>query len=327
MSFKSMVADRHSDVRGFANAARDKKLADAAAQAASIAEKEAAAKAAAEGAQKLAMGKQVDMTFFAYTYAAPSEAERDFWVGALGAGVQVEQMARLLTSTPEYAALHQGKTKALMINATVESLFGRTATGEEVHAWAQTDEALLPLKIAFSAKGQDVQVMAMRQSTANDLDALVEQPTTATFAEKLAALSLVTAQPKSAVKAIEAFKAAMVVAEPEPADGLPPQAEGAVRVDQYLSLRFSEDINWASLDKNGDKVLAFGEEVMIGVQGVVADDGFLKGSLGSGSKVLSAQGNHMLIELGANAVIGQSITLIGVPDMAGNTADLVFSLE
>lgn len=326
MSFKSMVADRHSAVQQFASAARDKKLADVAAQAASKAEKEAAAKAAAEDAQKLVVGKQVDMAFFAYTYAAPSEAERDFWVGALSAGVQIEQMAKLLTSAPEYALLHQGETKASMVNATVQSLFGRPATSKEMQTWSQTDEILLPLKIALSAKGQDAQVMAMKQSTASDLDALVDQYTAVTFAEKLAALSLVTSQPKSAREAIEAFKVAMVATEPAPADDLPPQAEGAVRADQYLSLRFSESINWASLDKNGDEVLALEGEVLIGVQGVAVDAGLLPGSLGAGSKVLSAEGNHLLIELGANAVIGQSVTLIGVPDMAGNTADLVFNL-
>jgi hypothetical protein len=108
-------------------------------------------------------------------------------------------------------------------------------------------------------------------------------------------------------------------------DITPPAAQESKSIGDRLFLTFTEAIDWAKLDTNGDK------QITLGLQGTTGREGYFQAAsaqaLGDSPVIESYSSNQAVIRIGANSTYdpGDDIVLMNILDLTGNMAHVKFA--
>lgn len=111
----------------------------------------------------------------------------------------------------------------------------------------------------------------------------------------------------------------------EVVDITPPAAQEAKSIGDRLFLTFTEAIDWAKLDTNGDK------QITLGLQGTTGREAYFQAAsaqaLGDSPVIESYSSNQAVIKIGANSTYdpGDDIVLMNILDLTGNMAHVKFA--
>ncbi len=332
-------------------------MAERAAEAAAL-KAQQEAEAAAKEAQKLAdfnnLKALVDKVYFAYTLQRADDEQLNTWTQLLVDGASAETVVAGFRNSS--ASMYFGANAESSVSSAFQTLFGRTATTQELSKYSSIDPLLIPGVIALEALGQDAQTMGVRMDFAMAVkeyyqgagiplaygmpmmkskeqmltlhagSGLDEQMNVAVreMGDFLTEWGRVVSKPEQSKSDIESPKSEYFYTD-NPTVGVafyqPPSGVGNGRI----LFTFDEPVDWAALDANKDGILAIGSELDL----VLSNPELL----GQNPIVMTNVGvNSLVIEIGSNP--GEPnpsqwdfITFVGISDYAGNVGGVLFGLD
>ena len=316
------------------------------------------AEAAAKEAQKLAdfnnLKALVDKVYFAYTLQRADDEQLNTWTQQLVDGASAEGVVAGFRNSS--ASMYFGANAHSSVSSAFQTLFGRTATTQELIKYSSVDPLLIPGLIALEAQGQDALTMGVRMDFAMAVkgyyenagipltygmpmmkskeqmltlhagSGLDEQMNVAVreMGDFLTEWGRVVSKPEQSKSDIESPKSEYFYTD-NPTVGVafyqPPSGASNGRI----LFTFNEPVDWAALDRNKDGVLTIGSELDL----VLSNPGFL----GQNPKILTNVGvNSLVIEIGSNPSkpsLNQMdfVTFVGISDYAGNVGGATFGLN